>query len=224
MKKTNLAIALLLGTSVVAASMPASAQLAQMRGMLPGGARTSGAASVDPDAFLAETIETTKFMMVAASVMASAADTDAERDARRAEIAAIQGASDIGELNAQRASFDANAEAVSLNMGDAQAAQAQYDSMTRDQQQQMLTAAYNFALGMARNVQLAQQAPQLVSSMQSNPMLLRRVGSIRTAGGLLTQQAQLARSMAGPLRALLSRGGVEVPADAHAAEPRPVKL
>lgn len=202
---------------------PASAQLGQLRSMIPG-ARTSGAASVDPDAFLAETIETTKFMMVAAAVLAQAADRDGNRDALRAEITAIQGITDIGELNARRASFATNTEAAALNYRDAAATQAIYDSATAEQQQLLLSAAFNFTLGMARNVQLAQQAPQLLQSMQSNPMLLMKLGSIRTAGGLLAQQAQAARSMGGPLRTLMSRGGVEAPADAQAAEPRPVEL
>lgn len=202
---------------------PASAQIGQLRNMIPG-ARTSGAAAVDPDAFLAETIETTKFMMIAAAVLAQAAGTDSDRDALRAEITAIQGISDIGELNARRETFDANTEAAALNYGDAASTQAKYDAATAEQQQLLLSAAYNFSLGMARNTQLASQAPQLLQSMMSNPMLLGRAGSIRTAGGLLAQQAQAARSMGGPLRTLMSRGGVEVPADAHAAEPRAVEL
>lgn len=202
---------------------PASAQLGQLRGLIPG-ARPSNAASVDPDAFLAETIETTKFMMVAAAVLAQAEATDVNRDALRAEIAAIQGITDIGELNARRASFTTNTEAAALNYRDAAATQAAYDSASSEQQQLLLSAAFNFTLGMARNVQLAQQAPQLLQSMQSNPMLLMKIGSIRTAGGLLAQQAQAARSMGGMLRTIMSQGGVEVPADAHAAEPRPVEL
>jgi hypothetical protein len=210
-------------TGLAAIPEPASAQIGQLRSMIPG-ARTSGAASVDPDAFLAETMETTKFMMIAAAVLAQAANTDGGRDALRAQIATIQGASNIGEMDALRGSFTANTEAVTLNYGDAAATQAKYDAATAEQQQLLLSAAYNFALGMARNVQLAAQVPELLQSMQSNPMLIRRAGSIRTAGGLLAQQAQAARSMGGPLRTLMSRGGVEVPTDAHAAEPRAVEI
>ncbi|WIY70841.1 hypothetical protein KB221_07410 [Aquidulcibacter paucihalophilus] len=223
MYRSKFAVAVVVASSLVAASAPASAQIGQLRGLLPGG-RTSAAAAVDPDAFLAETIETTKFMMIAALVLANAEKTDTERDAIRAQIATIQGASDIGELNTHRASFTENAAAIALNYGDETATQAAYDAMTREQQQLMLSAAYNFALGMARNVQLAEQAPQLISSIQSNPMLLRRVGSLRTAAGLLGQQVDATRSMAGTMRTLLSRGGVEVPADAHAAQPRAVEL
>ncbi|WP_300578000.1 hypothetical protein [Phenylobacterium sp.] len=206
----------------MAAPSAASAQLG-LRNMIPG-AQTSGAAATNPDAFLAETIETTKYMMIAAAVLARAAESDGDRDALRAEIAAIQGISDIGELNAQKASFAANTEAAALNYQDAEATQAKYDAATTEQQQLLLTAAYNFALGMARNSQLASQSSTLLQSMMGNPMLLSRVGSIRTAGSLLAMQAKAAHSMGGPLRTLMSRGGVQPPTDASAEKPKPVLL
>lgn len=208
---------------LVAIPEHASAQIGQLRNMIPG-ARTSSTASVDPDAFLAETIETTKFIMVAAFILAQAEDMDKDRDAMRAEIASIQGITNIGELNSRRASFSENTEAAALNHRDAAASQAIYDRADARQKQLLLSAAYNFALGMARNVQLGQQAPQLLQSMQSNPSLLGKIGSVRTAAGLLALQAQAAGSMAGPLRTLMSRGGVQLPADAHAARPRAVEL
>ena len=192
-------------------------------GMIPGG-RTSGAASVDPNAFLAETIETTKFMMIAAAVLAQAADTDKGRDSLRAEIAAIQNISDIGELNARKEAFATNIEAASLNYADADKAQQRYNSATKDQQKLLMTAAYNFSLGMARNVQLSAQAPQLLSSIKANPMLLSKVGSMTAAAGLIGQQAKAAYSMGQSLRTLMSHGGVEVPSDSHAAKPQTVEI
>ena len=198
---------------------PAAAQFGGLRGAIPG-ASPSRAASVNPDAFLAETFETTVLMMVAADLLAQSAVTDAERDAQRARITTIRSARNIGELNTLQASFRANAEAASRNFEDAAASQARYDSMNAEQQQLMLSAGFNFVLAMARNVRLAQQVPQLIESMQSNPMLLTKLGSIRAAGGLLAQQAQAATSMVGPLRALMARGGVEVPTDAQTTEER----
>jgi hypothetical protein len=224
MKKSLLMLPIvILGAGLAATPQPAAAQFGGLRSLIPG-ATTSNAAAVDPDAFLAETIETTKFMMIAAAVLAQAADTDNDRDSLRAEISAIQGISDIGELNARRDAFTADTEAAASNYGDAATTQAKYDSATSEQRQLLISAAYNFSLGMARNAQLASQSPQLLQSMMANPMLLQRIGSIRSAGGLLAQQARAARSMGGPLRTLMSRGGVEIPADAHAAEPRAVAL
>ena len=206
---------------LVAIPEPAAAQFGGLRGAIPG-ASPSRAASVDPDAFIAETIETTALMMVSAKLLAMSAGTDVDRDAARAAIVRLQSRSSIGELNAQRASFQADVEAVSRNFGDAAASQARYDAMTAEQQQLMLSAGYNFLLAMVRNVRLAQQVPQLVQSMQSNPMLLTKLGNVRTAGALLAMQAEAATSMVGPLRTLMSRGGVEVPTDAQTSTPRPM--
>lgn len=213
-------VALLAATQLAS---PAAAQLGGLRSLVPG-AGTSGAAATDPDAFLAETIETTKMMMVAAALLAAASSQDEDRDALRAEIAAIQGSSSIDELNTHTDSFRENARVLEENAEDAAALQARYDAASKEQQDRMLNAAFNFSLAMMRNAQLGQQGAQLVGSLRSNPMMLTKLGSIRAAGALIGQQVQATRSMVGPMRTLLSRGGVEMPADASTAKPRPVSI
>lgn len=202
---------------------PAAAQLGGLRNLVPG-ASTSGTAAADPDAFLAETIETTKMMMVATALLAQARSHHGDRDALRAEIAAIQGSSSIGELNTHTDKFRENAKILEANAGGAATLQAQYDAASKEQQEMMLNAAFNFSLAMMRNVQLGQQATQLTGSLQRNPAMLTKLGSIRAAGSLVGQQVQATRSMAGTMRTLLSRGGVEMPADASTAEARVVNI
>lgn len=214
------AVALLM-TSALAS--PASAQLGNLRSLIPGGS-TSSAAAVDPDAFLAETTETTRMMMVAAAYLNAAYSHDQDRDALRARITSIQGASNIGELNAHSAAFEQDIKAIEANASDAQALQATYDASSAQQQQLMMAAAFNFALGMARNVQLAQQAPQLVNSLRSNPMLLMKLNSIRVAAGMIGVQVEAARTMGAPLQGLLSRGGVQVPENASTTDPMTVEI
>jgi hypothetical protein len=209
-------------TALIAAPLQAHA-LGKLGSFIPG-ARTSNAASIDPDTFLAETIETTKMMMISAEVLHHAARKDGNRETLRSEIKAIEGISDIGELNTKRESFSSNMEAVALNYKDAEAIKSKYDSASADQQKLLLSAAYNFSLAMVRNVQLTSQAPDLMKNMMTNPALLRRAGSIMTAGGLLALQAKEARSMVEPLGILLSRGGVKPPTDAQAGKPRPISL
>lgn len=202
---------------------PAAAQLGGLRNLVPG-ANTSTAASVDPDAFLAETVETTKMMMIAAALLADASNHDTNRDSIRAKITAIQGVSSIDELNTHTDAFREDAKAAEATAGDAAALQAAYDAASKDQQELMMTAAYNFSLAMARNVRLGQQGSQLIGNLRTNPMMLTKLGSIRSAGSLIGLQAQAARSMGGPLRTLLSRGGVEAPADASTAQARTVSV
>ncbi|MNI76980.1 hypothetical protein D3C73_1332440 [compost metagenome] len=102
--------------------------------------------------------------------------------------------------------------------------QAQYDSASEQKRALMLSAAFNFTVGMMRNAELAQQAPDLIRGLQSNPMQATKLGSLRAAAGLLGDQVQTTRSMVGPMRTLLSRGGVEVPANATASSAKPIEL
>lgn len=223
MKLIQSAGACALAIVIASAASPAAAQLGQLGRLVPGGS-TSNAAAADPDAFLAETLETTKFMMVAAYVLARASETDADRDSMRAYIAGVQGMSSMDEVGARQDQLEADLVAVNANYADAAKAQAIYDAASREQQEWLLSAAYNFTLAMVRNAQLAQQAPDLLQSMGRNPMMLRKAGSIRSAAGLIGKQVQAARSMGEPLRVLLSRGGVEAPTDAQASEPRTVAI
>ncbi|MNS13652.1 hypothetical protein D3C72_452510 [compost metagenome] len=213
------AAAATLAASGVASS--AHAQLGGLRNLAPGGARP---AAGNPDAFLSETIETTKLVMTSAALLAAAASQDADRDAIKARIAAIEGASSPRDLQAHKADFEADVATVNANAADAAAWQAKYDAANEQQRVLMLNAAYNFTIGMMRNVALGQQAPSLISGLQSNPMQVTKLGSLRAAAGLLGDQAQATRSMVGPMRTLLSRGGVEVPADATASSARPAEL
>ena len=213
------AVAATLAASGVASS--AHAQLGALRKLAPGGASASAG---DPDAFLSETIETTKLVMTSAALLAAAASQDADRDAIKARIPAIEGASSPRDLQAHKAEFEADVATVNANAADAAAWQAKYDAANAQQRALMVNAAYNFTIGMMRNVALGQQAPSLISGLQSNPMQLTKLGSLRAAAGLLGDQVQATRSMVGPMRTLLSRGGVEVPADATASSARPVDL
>lgn len=215
--------ALALAAALVSTASPAAAQLGQLGRLIPGGSGNAAAAA-DPDAFLAETLESTKLMMISAHVLARAAATDTERDAMRAEIAAIQSMSSLDEVNARQADFDADLEAASKNFGSAEEAQAAYDNASRQQQELLLSAAFNFSLAMLRNTRLADQAPDLIQNLGRNPTMLRKLGSLRSAAGLLGKQVQAVRSMGGPLRVILSKGGVEAPTDAATTEPRSVPI
>lgn len=223
MKSIHRAGVVALAVVLASAASPAVAQLGQLGRLVPGGSGNSAAAA-DPDAFLAETLESTKLMMISAHVLARAAETDAQRDSMRAEIAAIQNMSSLEEVNARQAAFDADLAAASENFSSAEEAQTAYDNASRQQQELLLSAAFNFSLAMLKNARLADQAPGLIQTLGRNPMMLSKIGSVRSAAGLLGKQMQAVRSMGGPLRVILSKGGVEAPTEAETTEPRSVPI
>lgn len=217
-----LAVALTAALAVSGYASSAHAQLGGLRKLAPGA--QSAPSAGDPDAFLSETLETTKLVWSAASLLASAVTEDGKQEEARAQLTAIRGASSLRELQAQKANFEANVAAVNANAATAADLQAKYDNASEKQRTLMLNAAYNFTIGMMRNVELGQQAPNLISGLQSNPMQATKLGSLRAAAGLLGDQVQATRSMVGPMRTLLSRGGVEVPANATASSAKPIEL
>jgi hypothetical protein len=184
----------------------------------------SGAASYDPDAFVYETVQTTKLMMVSAALLAAAADSKSDADAVRARIKAIEGINEVGELKSQKKAFNSDMGAIKTNAGDAQAAEALYDRSDAKSRKLLSAAAYNFALAMLRNTVLAGQAPDLIRNVSSSPAMMMKVGSLKTAGDLAVQQAKAVGSMSGPMQTLMSRGGVKAPTDARSSKPKPVSI
>lgn len=219
--KKSVRYAICLGTAAVmtTAATQSNAQLSNLRNALPGASRP---AASSPEAFLGETVETTKLVMTAAALLAAAASESPNKDSLKAQISAIQSASSPGDLQGQKAQFDANIESINQNAADADQLQAVYDKADAKQKELMLTAAYNFTIGMMRNVELSQQAPGIIRSLGTNPMNVGKLGALRASAGLLGDQVQATRSMIGPMRMLLSKGGVEVPANASASDAKPV--
>lgn len=209
--------------ATLGAAAPAQAQLSQLGRMLPGGS-TSNAAAVDPDAFLNETFETTRLMMISAYILAQASRTDVSRDEMRAHIAQLNSMSSSGEIDAQKAQFESDLAAVNANYANSDDVQARYNAASAEQQQMLLSAAYNFTLAMARNARLSQQGPELLQSIGRNPTMLRKAGSIRGAVAMIGMQVNAVRSMGDPLRTLMSRGGVEAPSDAEGTTPRTIEI
>ncbi|WP_374471692.1 hypothetical protein [Phenylobacterium sp.] len=207
----------------LASPMPAAAQLGMLRGAIPG-ANTSSAASVDPDAFLAETVETTRYMMVAAAVLAAAAKNSQDRAALGARVNAIQSAQDVKELGAFKVSLQEDLAAISANKESAAEFEARYAKMTAEQREQVAAAAFNFALGMYRNVRLSQQAPALLDSVKTNPRLLAKAGQLKTAADLVVLQAKGTASMAGSMRQIMGAAKVAAPAEAESTKPKAIQF
>ena len=230
MKK--LIITLTVAALAGSAAAPAFAQFpklpARMPGMgsLPGlgGAGVSSAAAVDPDAFLAETIETTKYMMLAAHILAVAADASGQRATDANLIKAIQSSQDVKELNALKANFEQDVAAINANQESTAQLEARYAKMTAEQRARIASAAYNFSLGMYRNVKLSKQAPEVLASMKSDPRLLVKAGRLKTAAELVAMQVKGTASMAGSMRKIMAAGKVAAPAEAESTKAKEISF
>jgi hypothetical protein len=221
MRKYILTLAAL---AVAAAPLPAAAQFGGMLKNAVPGLGGSAAAAVDPDAFLAETIETTKYMMIAAHVLAIAADVTGQRAADANFLKSVQGVQDVKELNALKAAFQTDVAAINANQETAAELEARYAKMTAEQRARIGAAAYNFSLGMYRNVKLAQQAPELLSSIKTNPRLLAKAPQLKAAADLVGVQAKGTASMAGSVKKIMTAGKVAAPAEADSTKPKVIQF
>lgn len=213
--------AVYVGTAAMLASVASQshAQLSGLRKALPGASHSTAST---PDAFLSETIQTTKLVMSSAAMLAAAASENPNKDALKAEITAIEAASTPGDLQGQKAQFDANIASINQNAADADRLQAVYDQADAKQKELMMHAAYNFTIGMLRNGQLSQEAPDVIRGVGASPLNAGKLGALRASAGLLGDQVQATRSMIGPMRSLLSKGGVEIPASPSVSDAKPV--
>jgi hypothetical protein len=203
---------------------PASAQFGMLKRALPGGGESANVSAVDPDTFLAETLETTKYMMTAAAVLADAAGHSAGQADLALRVRSINEVNDVKELGALKAGFQQDLDALNSNKDCAAAIQSQYQKGSLEQRARIGSAAYNFALGAFRNVKLAQQAPQLTENIKSNPRLLMKANQLRLAAELVMLEAKGTVSMAGSIKTLMSASKIDVPAEAETTKPKPIEF
>jgi hypothetical protein len=211
----GLAAATLLGGPV-----PAFAQFGSLAGFLPG--HSTSSVAVDPDAFLADTLSTTKYMMIAAALLAQAGRNKEDLASQASYVAAVEGAQDCQELDAQKAKFNDDLNALSANDQSTTAVQSAYANGTAQQKQIIASAAYNLLLGMYNNIRLGQEASALLSGIRTNPMLLTQARALKDAAGLVALEARGTVSILGSMHTLMTTIKVVAPVEATATKPRPI--
>jgi hypothetical protein len=92
------------------------------------------------------------------------------------------------------------------------------------QRARLASAAFNFALGVYRNVQLADEAPKVVDSVKTNPMLAMKASKLLIAAHLVTDEAQQTAGMVGSLHTIMTAGNIAVPTPSETTVPQPVDL
>lgn len=227
MKKTIIML-----SAALALTLPAQG-FAQFGGLNPlnaaksklglGGSSSSSAAS-DPDGFLQSATLSTKNVMISAALLAQAVTDRTQLVSRKAQIDALQNAQSIGELNAHTADFKKDMAVLNERKDLAADVSAAYQQSDKKQQGLISTAVGNLAIGLARDVKLADQAPGMVSSASGNPQMISRVGQLKTAASLLGLQVKGLGGVAKSLPALMTAAKVRGPDAAETSEPRAVAL
>jgi hypothetical protein len=219
MKKSALGIVAAI-VAVTCAPQPAAAQFGALRGMVPG----QGGGGVNPDTFVAQAAESTRYLMVGFALLAAAASESGDLASARTYVTAVQGCSSLKELAVYRPDFEKNGAALNANKDDTAAIQARYDRLDEAHKQLMSAATYNVSLGILHNVILATQVPGLISSIQANPMQLMKVGQLKMAAEFVVMEAKMVGPMISKIRDLRAAMKVEEPADAKTTKARVVDM
>ena len=214
------AIYVLSTVAFISTPVAASAQFGGLKKLLPGTKGT--ASSVNVDTFLVQTTESTKYVMASAILLNEAASEQPDLRAKKAEIEAIQRSQDVKELEQFKDQFRASAKAMSAKGDYVEVLQANFDKMDAEQKEIVASAAFNFALGMLMNAQLAGDLPEALSSIKSDPTQLLQAGRVKLAGELIKMQAEGMGTFIGKMPKVLSIGKVQQPTDAKATKPKPI--
>lgn len=210
-------------TLTVVAPSVSLAQFPGVKGIIPGvgGSKVKG---VDPDKFLADTIETTKFVMISAAILSNAASEAPDKAALAAKLKSINEAKDVKELDAHRVQMDEDIKAINDNKNLSKNVKANMATADARQKSQIAVAVFNFSLGAYRNVKLAQEAPQVVDAIKANPMLAMKAGKLIIAAKLVADEAKQTAGMLNSLHVIMSAGHIAEPKPAETTKPQPTDL
>lgn len=216
------------GAALLIAPATASAQFGSLKSMIPsvpgghGDSDIAGGGAVDPDRFLADTLETSKYIMTATAILADAASQAPDNAALAARIKSIQEVKDVKELDAHREEMAHDMDALAANKGLQAQLQANLGKCSAEQRKRIAAAAYNFSLGAYRNVRLSQEAPHVMDSIKSNPRLLMKAGELKTAAGLVLAEAKGMAGMTGSLHTIMTASKIDEPVQSEATKPQPI--
>jgi hypothetical protein len=125
------------------------------------------------------------------------------------------------QLGAYRTQLQADLDVINNTQDMSARLTSQYQQGSAQQRQLIASALGNLAIGVFRNVKLADQAPGMVSAASGNPQLLTRIGEFKAAAALLAIQGKGLTSIGATLPKLMGAMKLKTPAAAESTKPEP---
>lgn len=220
--------------ALLAGTLLAAPAQAQFGGMLGKAKSAAGLGSSDTqaramsgdeaDAFLTASLRSTKNVMIATALLAEAVQNRGPLTARKAQIEALNSISNFKELSAHKSTLSADIAALNARQDLSADINARYQAGTAEEKKLLGVAVVNFAIGIARNVDLVGKAPQVLDAVKRNPQLLTRVGQFKLAAELVGLQGKGLAGVATSVPKLIAATKVRAPKDAKTSEPQPVSF
>ena len=211
-----------LAATLLIQPVAAQAQLGGLGHALGGGGSAGSTQSgPSPDAFLSASVLSTKNVMIAAALLAQAVQDHTKLTGVKAYADQIQNSADPKALDAMKTSLQSNLDALNARKDLAGEVTAAYNAGDAQQKKLIGLAVTNMALGIYRDTKLASQAPGVISSIGSNPMMLGKLGQIKTAAALLVLQTKGLAAVGTALPKIMSAVKIAPPAMAETTQPTP---
>lgn len=218
-------VSLALCAALLTAPLPAAAQFGGLMKKVPGlGGGGSAAPATDSGPFLDNAMRSTKNVMIAAACLNAALAGNDDLSALKARVGAVQNAHDMKELGAHKAELQSDMDAIARTGALAEQDTARYAALSAERRKTVAIAVGNLAIGMLRNVHLAQQAPGMVSGLAGNPQMLGRLGEVKAAADLIGVQAKGLGSISSALPKLMNAMKLKMPTPAETTEPQTIAL
>lgn len=208
----------------IAAPTMGLAQFGGLKHTIPGAGSNGGSSGVNPDKFLADTIETTRFVMISAAILHDAVSASHDEAALQSRIKALNETNDPKELNAHKDEMDQDIAAINDKNNMDSNLQANLQHQSAEQRERLAVAAFDFSLGAYRNVRLAQEAPHVVDAIKTNPMMVMKAGKIVIAASLALDEAKATVGMMGSLHQIMTAAKIAEPTPSETTKPQPFSV
>ncbi|CAG9180107.1 hypothetical protein [Cupriavidus pampae] len=191
MKKTSVALAVLVGSTLFAAAPAAMAfGLGNITSAIPGvgGGSAAAVSAGDIDAFIQTANDANLMISTSSSHIFKALASKEDIAALEARLATANAIANTAEKEAELNKIKSDEATIVQKVLASKEGEDKLSTMNKAQMASFGNAAFTFMLGVLKDKQLAEGSTALVSGVSSNPMLIPRLGALKDVASSVSSQ------------------------------------
>lgn len=185
---------------------------------------SSSTSPEETNKFLNNALSATVNVMIASEILSAAVKNKENPVLNKEFINGLTNAKSFKELGSYRSQFESNMDSINKNENFATDIKAANAGASANQKKLISTALLNLAIGIYRNVGMAQEAPNYLKGFGSDPRMLSRLGELKAAVSFLGYQAKALGEIAPKLTKVLGSMNLKPPAKSTTTQPVPYKF
>lgn len=191
MKKTSVALAVLVGSTLFAAAPAAMAfGLGNITSAIPGvgGGSAAAVSAGDIDAFIQTANDANLMISTSSSHIFKALASKEDIAALEARLATANAIANTAEKEAELNKIKSDEATIVQKVLASKEGEDKLSTMNKAQMASFGNAAFTFMLGVLKDKQLAEGSTALVSGVSSNPTLIPRLGALKDVASSVSSQ------------------------------------